>query len=43
MKNRKTDLQRYYDDRDADRLSIFVAVQVIAGSIFYLLFFVWLR
>ncbi len=37
----RTGLQKINDRQNFDYLSIFVAVQVIAASIFYLLFFTW--
>lgn len=39
MKNSRTDLQKLNNDRNADYWSIWVAVQVIAASVLYLIFF----
>ena len=41
MKDSRTDLQKINDRQNYKYLSILVAVQVIAASIFYLLFFTW--
>ncbi len=37
----RSDLQKLNDRQAFDYLSILVAVQIIAASIFYLLFFTW--